>query len=53
MPTGSLRREARCIEALTHDGLDAYVYFNNDALAHAPINAARLKELLNDMDIAA
>jgi uncharacterized protein YecE (DUF72 family) len=43
-----LRQEARGIQKLAGQGLDTYVYFNNDALAHAPANAARLKELLTD-----
>jgi uncharacterized protein YecE (DUF72 family) len=41
-----LREEAAFIERLAKDGIDAYVYFNNDADGHAPANAARLKDLL-------
>ena len=48
-----LRREATFIERLVQEGIDTYVYFNNDALAHAPANAARLKELLNELHMAA
>jgi uncharacterized protein YecE (DUF72 family) len=42
-----LRREAKFIETLTWQGIDIYAYFNNDGLAHAPANAARLRELLH------
>ena len=45
-----LLQEARFIERLVHQGIDTYVYFNNDALAHAPMNAARLSELLTGTD---
>jgi uncharacterized protein YecE (DUF72 family) len=48
-----LRQEARLIEGLSREGIDTYVYFNNDALAHAPLNAARLRELLNERRCAA
>ena len=48
-----LRQEAKFIGRLVGQGIDAYVYFNNDALAHAPSNAARLEELLNEMRRAA
>jgi uncharacterized protein YecE (DUF72 family) len=41
-----LHEEAAFIERLANDGIDAYVYFNNDADGHAPTNAARLNELL-------
>lgn len=45
-----LLRESRFIESLLRQGIDSYVYFNNDALAHAPRNAARLIELLAGTD---
>jgi uncharacterized protein YecE (DUF72 family) len=48
-----LRREVKFIESLARQGIDTYVYFNNDALAHAPSNAARLRELLNERRSAA
>ena len=48
-----LRREATFIESLLRHGIDTYVYFNNDALAHAPANAARLRELLGEARCAA
>ena len=48
-----LRHEANIIERLTRRGIDTYVYFNNDAWAHAPANAARLRELLNELHMAA
>ena len=48
-----LEREALFIERLAGQGIDAYVYFNNDALAHAPMNAARLGELLGQRRYAA
>jgi uncharacterized protein YecE (DUF72 family) len=34
------------IERWTHDGLDVYVYFDNDAKVHAPFDALRLRKLL-------
>jgi len=48
-----LRREATFIERLIRQEIDTYVFFNNDALAHAPANAARLRELLNELHMAA
>lgn len=48
-----LEREARFIEQLAWQGIDSYVYFNNDAMAHAPMNAARLGELLGQRRYAA
>ena len=50
---GQLEREARFIEQLACNGIDSYVYFNNDALAHAPMNAARLGEFLGQQRSAA
>ncbi|HTL62683.1 MAG TPA: DUF72 domain-containing protein [Nitrospira sp.] len=48
-----LEREARFVDGLASQGLETYVYFNNDALAHAPANAARLRELLGEVRSAA
>jgi uncharacterized protein YecE (DUF72 family) len=48
-----LRQEAKLVGELVGRGIDTYVYFNNDALAHAPANAARLTELLNETRRAA
>ena len=48
-----LEREARFLERLALNGIDTYVYFNNDALAHAPMNAARLVEVLGQQRSAA
>jgi uncharacterized protein YecE (DUF72 family) len=48
-----LRREATFVESLRRQGIDSYVYFNNDALAHAPANAARLRELVGGARCAA
>jgi uncharacterized protein YecE (DUF72 family) len=48
-----LRQEATFIDRLARQGIDTYAYFNNDALAYAPANAARLRELLGDMRCAA
>ena len=48
-----LEREARFIQQLAGKGINSYVYFNNDALAHAPMNAARLGELLDQQRSAA
>ena len=50
---GELEQEARFITGLLRQGIDTYAYFNNDALAHAPMNAARLMEFLNDIGHAA
>ena len=36
------------IEQWTREGLDVYVYFDNDAKVHAPRDAVRLRELLTD-----
>jgi uncharacterized protein YecE (DUF72 family) len=52
-PDEQLVREARLVGWLAAQGIDAYAYFNNDALAHAPTNAARLSELLGDARCAA
>jgi uncharacterized protein YecE (DUF72 family) len=48
-----LEQEARFIEGLVRQGIDTYAYFNNDALGHAAMNAARLTELLRDICDAA
>jgi uncharacterized protein YecE (DUF72 family) len=48
-----LQREARFIKQLAGKGITSYVYFNNDALAHAPMNAARLIEMLHPQRSAA
>lgn len=48
-----LRQEAKFIEGLLKQGTDTYAYFNNDALAHAQANAAKLKELLGEARCAA
>jgi uncharacterized protein YecE (DUF72 family) len=48
-----LRQEAKFIRRLARQGIDTYVYFNNDALAHAPANAARLSELVDERRSAA
>jgi uncharacterized protein YecE (DUF72 family) len=48
-----LQREGMFIERLVRQGIDTYVYFNNDGLAHAPANGARLRELLNELHMAA
>lgn len=41
-----LRRWGRQMRAWTQDGLDVYVYFNNDAEGHAVQNARTLRELV-------
>ena len=41
-----LREEADLIERFGGEGIERYVYFNNDADGHAPANAGRLSELL-------
>jgi uncharacterized protein YecE (DUF72 family) len=41
-----LRRDARDVRAWMRDGLDVYVYFNNDFEGHAWRNALTLKRLL-------
>jgi uncharacterized protein YecE (DUF72 family) len=48
-----LEKEATYIEALVRQGIDAFVYFNNDAGAHAIANAGRLKTLLPGICIPA
>jgi len=42
----ALRHEAERIRAWLDEGRSVYVYFNNDANAHAVMNALTLKELL-------
>jgi uncharacterized protein YecE (DUF72 family) len=44
-----LRSEARAILKLVEDGLDVYVYFNNDFEAHAVRNARTLKQLTSKL----
>lgn len=39
----------RWAENIATWGKDAFVYFDNDYLGHAPCNAARLKALMNDI----
>lgn len=41
-----LRKDAREVRAWMRDGLDVYVYFNNDFEGHAWRNALTLKRLL-------
>jgi uncharacterized protein YecE (DUF72 family) len=48
---GQLQKEATYIEGLVRKDIDTYVYFNNDADAHAPANASRLKELLRALGV--
>jgi uncharacterized protein YecE (DUF72 family) len=43
-----LRRWARDIRAWRDAGLDVYAYFDNDAKVHAPFDAIRLRELLEE-----
>ena len=43
---GMLRKDARDIRAWQRQGLDVYVYFNNDFEGHAWRNALTLKKLL-------
>jgi uncharacterized protein YecE (DUF72 family) len=43
----ALRREADRIRGWLGGGRSVYVYFNNDANAHAVTNALTLKELLS------
>jgi uncharacterized protein YecE (DUF72 family) len=50
---GELREEAAFIERLARQGIDTYVYFNNDADGHAPTNAGRLTELVGELRAAA
>ncbi len=40
-----LKKWAKTISGFIKDGLDVYVYFNNDAMGNAVINARELKEL--------
>lgn len=42
----ALRKDAKRIEAWLEEGRDAFAYFNNDALGHAPANARDLIGLL-------
>jgi uncharacterized protein YecE (DUF72 family) len=46
-PGASLGRDARAIRAWRRDGLDVYVYFNNDEKACAVRDARRLRRLVN------
>ncbi len=41
-----LRKDAARIKGYLKQGLDVYMYFNNDAFGYAPKNAVELKELL-------
>ncbi|VAX34454.1 hypothetical protein MNBD_NITROSPIRAE03-1016, partial [hydrothermal vent metagenome] len=41
-----LRKDAGRIKGYLKQGLDVYMYFNNDAFGYAPKNAVELKELL-------
>jgi uncharacterized protein YecE (DUF72 family) len=44
--TGELAEEAQKIKRYLKDGIDVFVYFNNDALGHAVENARMLRRLL-------
>ena len=44
---GELSEEAKLIRRYLRDGLDVYVYFNNDALGHAVDNAKFLTNLVD------
>ncbi len=44
-----LRKDAKRIRNYLKDGLDVYIYFNNDACGYAPKNAVQLKELLQGL----
>lgn len=46
-PASTLRTWARWIHERAARGIDAYVYFNNDAGGHAPRDAARLREFVH------
>ncbi len=46
----ALRRWAARIDEWAADGLDVYVYFDNDADAHAPRNATTLKAMVQEKD---
>ncbi len=41
-----LKADAEMIRDYLRDGMDVYIYFNNDAYGYAPQNAQTLKELL-------
>jgi len=41
-----LRADAKVINKFVKEGRDVFMYFNNNALGHAPINAAALKNIL-------
>ncbi len=45
-PEERLQEEARRIRGWLKEGLDVYIYFNNDACGYAVQNALRLKELI-------
>lgn len=45
-PRQKLETEARLIERYLRDGLDVYVYFNNDAMGHAVANARTLRGMV-------
>ncbi len=44
--TEQLKKDAKRIVDYLKQGMDVYVYFNNDALGYAPKNALELKEML-------
>ncbi|MCL5966369.1 MAG: DUF72 domain-containing protein [Deltaproteobacteria bacterium] len=44
--TADLRKDAARIKAWLEEGRDVFVYFNNDALGHAPANARELLGML-------
>ncbi len=46
-PRGALQQEAERVKSWLAEGRSVYVYFNNDAQAHAIANAIMLKELLS------
>jgi uncharacterized protein YecE (DUF72 family) len=46
-----LLKEARLIQQYLRDGLDVFVYFNNDANGNAVRNARLLKRLLDNMNV--
>jgi len=48
-----LLKEARLIKRYLRDGLDVFVYFNNDANGNAVRNARLLKRLLVAMKVTA
>lgn len=45
-PDSHLGGDAKRIRGWLEDGLDVFVYFNNDALGHAVLNALTLKGML-------